>query len=160
LKVDRLGIDQIVLAGATGRTLAFGPGLLDGTKKPGETGISVISAHRDTHFRFLKDLIKGDMLEVQSSNGKVHRYLVKQTMIVDSAKAVLPDSGTESLIALATCYPFDAVVPGGPLRYVVIAEDSKNRIITAQARIQLIFWMPDRFRHDYKGLSFRRRLGT
>ncbi|MFP6625625.1 MAG: sortase, partial [Deltaproteobacteria bacterium] len=51
LRVPRLGIDQVVLAGASGASLAFAPGHLSGTASPGETGSTVISGHRDTHFR-------------------------------------------------------------------------------------------------------------
>jgi len=41
--------DLLVLAGASGRTLAFGPGHL-----PGEPGNAILTAHRDTHFRFFR----------------------------------------------------------------------------------------------------------
>nr|WP_245832002.1 sortase [Solemya velesiana gill symbiont] len=65
LKVARLDIDQVVLAGASGRTLAFGPGHLFGSAPPGEEGNSVISGHRDTHFHFLKTLKSGDLIELE-----------------------------------------------------------------------------------------------
>ena len=55
LIVPELDIDQIVLEGASGRTLAFGPGVLPGSVPPGDAGHIVISGHRDTHFRFLAD---------------------------------------------------------------------------------------------------------
>ena len=38
LEVPRLGIDEIVLAGGSGRTLAFAPGHVDGTAAPGSRG--------------------------------------------------------------------------------------------------------------------------
>ena len=57
----------MVLAGASGRTLAFGPGHVDGTPLPGEHGNAVVSGHRDTHFAFLRDLRCGDVLEVQTA---------------------------------------------------------------------------------------------
>ena len=53
-------IDLYVLAGDSGRSLAFGPGHMTRTPLPGATGNAVISAHRDTHFRFLKDLRNGE----------------------------------------------------------------------------------------------------
>ena len=52
--------DVLVLAGASGRTLAFGPGHLDGSAQPGDPGNAVITAHRDTHFRFLRLVAPGD----------------------------------------------------------------------------------------------------
>ena len=69
LEAPDLGVRQIVLAGASGRTLAFGPGHMDGTAAPGASGHAVISGHRDTHFRFLQDLATGDALRVKLGSG-------------------------------------------------------------------------------------------
>ena len=55
LEFPRQHRSYIVLAGASGRTLAFGPGHVDGTAAPEEIGNCVISAHRDTQFRVLRD---------------------------------------------------------------------------------------------------------
>ena len=60
----RFSQDVIVLAGASGRTLAFGPGHLDGSARPGEPGNCVLSAHRDTQFAFLRRLEIGDLLDL------------------------------------------------------------------------------------------------
>jgi sortase A len=49
----------IVLANANGRTLAFGPALVNETPHNNASGTIVVSGHRDTHFRFLKQLQKG-----------------------------------------------------------------------------------------------------
>jgi hypothetical protein len=43
LSAPRHGVDLFVLAGATGRTLAFGPGHVDGTARPGRPGCSHVS---------------------------------------------------------------------------------------------------------------------
>ena len=122
LVVPTRGIDQIVLAGASGRTLAFGPGHMDGTSAPGEAGLAVITGHRDTHFRFLKDLARGDELLLTDAAGVRHRYHVSDGRVIDSTTTGLSLDGTAAQVALVTCYPFDAVRPGGPLRYVVFAE--------------------------------------
>ena len=53
-------------AGSTGQALAFGPGHVENTPDAGEPGIAVYSAHRDTHFRFLKDVAVGDEVTVTS----------------------------------------------------------------------------------------------
>jgi sortase A len=111
----------MVLEGASGRTLAFGPGHLTGTPRPGEKGNVVIGGHRDTHFRFLKNLKSGDLLLIESADREVVAYSVTTTEVVDHAKSdVLRDFGDDRL-TLITCYPFDAIQPGGPLRYVVTA---------------------------------------
>src|SRR5437899_224162 len=54
MTIERDSAAIIVLAGASGRTMAFGPGHLDGTAMPGDIGNCVITAHRDTHFSALR----------------------------------------------------------------------------------------------------------
>ena len=115
------GADLLVLAGASGRMLAFGPGHHDGSALPGESGNAVISAHRDTHFRFLRDVAVGDTLIVEGAAGKRFIYRVRAIDIADQRDLRLPRLPPEPTLTLVTCYPFDAVEPGGPLRYVVVA---------------------------------------
>lgn len=114
-------VDLIVLAGGSGRTLAFGPGHVSASAMPGEIGNAVIAGHRDTHFRFLRDLESGELLKVESSKGLTHLYEVVETDIVDSRKASLLLDTDAAILSLVTCYPFDARESGGPLRYVVTA---------------------------------------
>ena len=112
-------VDLFVLAGASGRTLAFGPGHHDGSAPPGQDGNVVLSGHRDTHFRFLRNVRVGDALALETTDGQRHRYQVRSTAIVDYRKLVL--SRSDDRLTLVTCYPFDAIATGGPLRYVVVA---------------------------------------
>ena len=120
LRSERLDADMLVLAGGSGRTLAFGPGMLDGGVPPGGAGMTVILGHRDTHFRFLRDLVPDDTLVLTDRQGREYRYRVRQRQVVhmDRGELAMDAPG----LALVTCYPFDAVLPGGPLRYVVLAE--------------------------------------
>ena len=114
-------VDLIVLAGASGRTLAFGPGHMSASALPGEPGNAVIAGHRDTHFQFLKDVQLGELLNVESSTGLKHLYKVVGIDIVDSRKGSLTLDTEAAMLSLVTCYPFDAREAGGPLRYVVTA---------------------------------------
>lgn len=114
-------IDLIVLAGGSGRTLAFGPGHLSASSLPGERGNSVIAGHRDTHFRFLKELAVGEALWIETANGDSHQFEIIDLDVVDSRNSSLLLDSDESVLSLVTCYPFEATDAGGPMRYVVTA---------------------------------------
>lgn len=121
LTIPKARADFIVLAGASGRTLAFGPGHLDGTARPGEEGNCVLSAHRDTQFAALRDVGRGDAVVVETPDGRRGVYRVEETAVFDR-RDTRPLRPTEApTLTLVTCYPFDAVTAGGPLRYVVRA---------------------------------------
>ena len=120
LTVPRLGIDEIVLAGASGRTMAFGPALSTAAGEPGEPGNTVVSGHRDTHFAFLRELAAGDRVWLETREGRF-AYAVEAREVVDSRIVRLETGADDARLTLVTCWPFDAVVPGGPMRFVVSA---------------------------------------
>jgi sortase A len=115
------GADVIVLAGATGRTLAWGPGQLDGSARAGDAGNTVFTAHRDTHFAFLAHVHRGDALDVERIDGLRVRYRVAAMAIVDVGSLELRARTDAPTLTLVTCYPFDAIAPNTRLRYVVSA---------------------------------------
>jgi sortase A len=123
LTVPSKNIDLIVLNGAYGRTLAFGPGYLESSAAPGSRGTTILTGHRDTHFRFLQRLKVGDEIMLSTKNQQPHRYRVRSRAVVDVATASIRQDTDAPQLALVTCYPFDAISPGGPLRYVVMAEE-------------------------------------
>ena len=114
-------VNLIVLAGGSGRTLAFGPGHLSASALPGESGNSVIAGHRDTHFNFLQHLDIGEFIVIETADGVRHLFEVDHIEVVDARRSSLLLDTDDSLLSLVTCYPFDAVEPGGPMRYVVTA---------------------------------------
>ena len=115
-----------VLAGASGRNLAFGPALMDGSAELGEPGVSVIAGHRDTHFRALAELALGERFELELPDGSSRAYEVAAIDVVDSGSAALRLDAAESTIALVTCWPFDALAPGGALRFVVTGRPPRH----------------------------------
>ncbi|MDP1769578.1 MAG: class GN sortase [Nitrospirota bacterium] len=121
LTVPSKDIDLIVLNGAYGRTLAFGPGHLESSAAPGSIGTTILTGHRDTHFRFLERLQPGETIRLQQSSGRWLQFTVRNRQVVDSRSAWIRSDDDERQVVLITCYPFDAIVPGGPLRYVVSA---------------------------------------
>jgi sortase A len=110
-----------VLAGASGRNLAFAPALLDGSAAPGSRGVTVIAGHRDTHFRSLAKLAVGDELTLERPDGAVLTYEVAALDVVDSTRAEIRLDADESIVVLVTCWPFEAVDVGGSWRFVVTA---------------------------------------
>ena len=121
LRVPAHGVDLIVLSGVSGRTLAFGPGHAPDSAPPGAPGTEIVTAHRDTHFRFLERVRPGDEVLVEAPGGPIVRFLVQELSVVDSRSAVIHRNPRTAALVLMTCYPFDALVAGGPLRYVVTA---------------------------------------
>lgn len=124
ISVPRLGARRIVLGGTSGEAMAFGPGHMSNTAPLGEAGTAVIAGHRDTHMRFVRDLVPGDAIELETADGRRLGYAVIGTSVVDAGASGLdPEVAgpTGGRLALVTCYPFDGIV-GGPLRYLVLAE--------------------------------------
>ena len=111
----------IVLEGSSGRNLAFGPAHDPASVMPGEVGNSVIEGHRDTHFSVLRDIKLGDALDVETAKHHNVSFIVTDIRVVDSRRARIVLRTDVPRLTLVTCYPFDAVVPGGPLRLVVTA---------------------------------------
>lgn len=121
LNVPRLGISRIVLAGANGSALAFGPGHLFESATPGALGNTVIAGHRDTHFRFIADLKVGDYLELQTDDAKTLIYQISDMQIVNEKDMTHLESADEQILTLLTCYPLDAIQTGGNQRFLVKA---------------------------------------
>jgi sortase A len=120
IEIGRLRASAIVLAGSSGQALAFGPGHLELTPDAGERGVAVYSAHRDTHFRFLRDVAIGDEIDVTRSDGRRFRYRADSAAVVRyDASGIDPLTDRYELV-LSTCWPFDALT-GGPERYVLHA---------------------------------------
>jgi len=120
LRLPDHGADLIVLSGASGQTLAFGPGHVIGTAQPGTKGVSVIGGHRDTHLKILASLRPGDSVEIQRSDGYTRYYQVVGLTLADVRKQWVAPQNSDGVV-LVTCYPFDAVVPGGSLRFLAHA---------------------------------------
>jgi sortase A len=117
LNAPAQGVHLYVLSGNSGRNLAFGPVLTGGAATSGD---HVISGHRDTHFQFLQKLRVGDLLQL-SDRETSRWYRVEERDVVDSrTHQIMLEHGANRL-TLVTCYPFDSLTAGGPLRYVVTA---------------------------------------
>jgi sortase A len=120
LGVARLGISEIVVSGKSRQALAQAPGMVrNGLSQAG--GTTVIAAHRDTHFVFIKDLREGDEITLEQADGTNARFRVIRFETVHWDRFAVPKSDDRQQLALATCYPFEGPV-GSPLRRVAWAE--------------------------------------
>jgi sortase A len=120
IEVKRLHASAIVLAGSSGQALAFGPGHVERTPDAGERGVAVYSAHRDTHFRFLKHVAIGDEIAITRSDGRTFRYRADSSSVVRFDASGIDPLADGIELVLSTCWPFDATMPG-PMRYLLHA---------------------------------------
>jgi len=127
VEVPRLAVSALAREGADEQTFSRAVGHVPDTALPGEAGNAAFAGHRDTFFRRLKHVRAGDEIVVTTPNGR-YQYVVRETRVVKPSDVWVLDPTAEPTLTLVTCYPFDALVPGGPLRYVVVAEaDGRGR---------------------------------
>ncbi len=119
INFPRIKQSSVVLEGSSGRNLAFSVTHLSASGMSGENKTMILSGHRDSHFSYLQDVQKGDEITVQTTQGKFI-YQISELRVVDSTKEQLTIANKQELV-LSTCYPFDAFMVGGNLRYVVKA---------------------------------------
>src|SRR4029079_15621630 len=84
--IPRLGLDEVVVEGVGEAWRRAGPGHMSGSVLPGESGTSVISAHRDRHFRALADIAVGDTIITESAGGSV-TWRVARLRVIDAHHA-------------------------------------------------------------------------
>jgi sortase A len=104
---------------ATELHLNRGVGLIEHMAQPGEGGNLGIAGHRDGFFRALKDIARGDLIEVQTHR-RIYQYRVVTTQIVAAADTTLLADTAEPTVTLVTCYPF-YYLGHAPQRFVVRA---------------------------------------
>jgi len=129
LEIGSVGIAVMVLEGTGGRTLRRGVGHIPGTALPGERGNIAIAGHRDTFFRPLRNIHKGDEITLTTLQG-VYRYRVDSMQLVEPEDTAALDNSGDATLTLVTCYPFYFVGPA-PKRFIVRAigiSDSKDSL--------------------------------
>lgn len=125
LRILRLGYDEIVLEGATPRTLAFGPARMFSGANLGEPGNLVLAGHRTSWFRPLESIRPADNIQIDWFDPRQNRlhtqnYKVNMIRVVDPQDVTLLAPTEEDVLTLVTCYPFGPS-PRSPQRYVVRA---------------------------------------
>jgi LPXTG-site transpeptidase (sortase) family protein len=120
LTIADINVQMPIYNGSEDLNLDRGVGRIKGMAWPGETGNLGIAGHRDGVFRGLKDIEKGDEIEVLSVNG-IEKYEVSSINIVDISDVSVLEPTPEKTLTLVTCYPFYHV-GHAPQRYIVTAK--------------------------------------
>ena len=117
LSIPKINLAAVVVEGTSHRSLLLGPGHMRETPAPGQAGNAVITGHRDTFFRHIYELQKGDEILVQRS-GKTFKYEVTSKRIVQPDDMSVLKPSQESRLTLITCYPTYYIGPA-PERLIV-----------------------------------------
>jgi sortase A len=119
IEMPRLKLSAPVIDGTSGRALRRGVGHIENTAYPGERGNVGLAGHRDTWFRALKGVERGDVIRLRTPDGSF-AYAVESFRIVDPERGDLLSETDQPRLTLVTCYPFHWVGPA-PRRFVVFA---------------------------------------
>lgn len=127
LRIPKAKVVAPVLDGTDDVTLNSGVGRIPGTARPGQAGNVGIAGHRDSFFRALKNVSKGDRIELVTSSS-TDVYIVNKVYITKPSDVGVLRSGPTPAVTLVTCYPF-YYSGNAPQRYIVQA--LKQRVSTA-----------------------------
>ncbi|GGB54235.1 class D sortase [Fictibacillus barbaricus] len=119
LIIPKLDASLPIFHGTDEEELEKGVGHYAQSVLPGEEDNSVLSGHRDTVFRKLGEVGKGDLLIVETSTG-TFTYRVKNVRIVDKDDRTVIVPKPRATLTVSTCYPFD-FIGASPERYILVA---------------------------------------
>ena len=119
LRIPKIRLEVPVLPGTDDRTLDRAVGHIEGTATPGTDGNLGIAGHRDGFFRGLKDIAPGDVIEVDTTQGR-DVYHVERTWVVNPEDVWVLDPTPTRALTLVTCYPF-YFIGSAPHRFIVRA---------------------------------------
>lgn len=119
IEIARLGLEAVVREGTDARTLRRAVGHVAHTPLPGAGGNAALAGHRDTFFRPLEHVRRGDQVRVTTTTG-TYTYVVRDTRVVDPTDVSVLDPTPADVLTLITCYPF-TYVGSAPKRFVVRA---------------------------------------
>ena len=125
LRIPKVRLEVVVLPGTDDVTLNRGVGLIEGTNRPGKGGKVGIAGHRDGFFRVLKDIHRGDTIELETLD-RVEKYRVDEIVIVSPRDVSVLQPTAVATLSLVTCYPF-YFIGSAPERYIVTASLVNSR---------------------------------
>jgi len=120
LQIPKIDLDAYVLEGSGHKQLKLGVGRITTTAIPGENGNAVVTAHRDTFFRHIVELKKGDEIIVRR-NGERMVFQMNGNKIVKPTDISVLKQTEDPELTLITCYPTYYIGPA-PERLVVFSK--------------------------------------
>lgn len=117
IEIDRLKVSAVIREGVDTKTLSRAVGHVPNTALPGQKGNVGVAAHRDTHFRGLRNVRHGDVIRLETLSG-TYLYEVDSLKIVWPKNVEVLDPTPEPRLTLITCYPF-SYVGHAPKRFIV-----------------------------------------
>jgi sortase A len=124
VEIPKLHLSAVVFQGADSSVLNHGVGHVDSSALPGQRGNVVLAAHRDTFFRSLRNIRKGDLVTVTTESGQ-RNYQVNSTEVVNPTETSVLNPTPEPTLTLITCYPF-YYVGHAPKRFIVRALETQD----------------------------------
>ncbi|WP_462158488.1 class D sortase [Pseudoalteromonas sp. GB56] len=125
IAVPRLQLEVPVFTGTSEAQLDIGAGWLPSTAEVTDpNGNIAIAAHRDSWFRPLKDIRKGDIVSVTTNSG-LEQYTVTNMQVVEPQDTSVLAHSRDKQLTLITCYPF-YFVGNAPYRFVVTARKNHS----------------------------------
>jgi sortase A len=107
LTIPKLKKELPIIEGTEEEELEKGVGHYSETNLPGQKNRIFLAGHRDTVFKSMGEIEKGDTLSIQMESG-THQYEVFETFIVkETDLSVLHPTSPEEILTLSTCFPFE-----------------------------------------------------
>jgi len=124
LEVPRLGLQTIVVQGDSSKILRHAVGHIVETAMPGDQGNVTLAGHRDTFFRPLRNIRRGDTVTLKTLEG-TFQYQVESTTVVPPNDLQVLQPSAERTLTLITCFPFYYIGPA-PDRFIVLARQMNS----------------------------------
>jgi sortase A len=125
IRIRKIGVSKVVVAGTDTSSLRLGPGHYPGTPLPGARGTVAIAGHRTTYgapFRHLDRLAHGDRVELRMPYGTFVYSVERRRIVAPTAVWVTHRTSYDRLI-LSACHPLYSAAK----RIVVFARLVKAR---------------------------------
>jgi len=108
IRIPKIDLEWIVNEGTDRQTLKEGPGHIIETPLPGDLGRCTFSGHRTTYgapFNKIDELVKGDLIYLETIKGEVLTYVVTGLEIIDPRDVYILEGSDKKELLLTSCYP-------------------------------------------------------